>query len=191
MNRTRIELQEMGTGDAPRDVLILAESAGRAMLDTIECADLRRLVASWSAFAADPDTALPRWASFSPAIFRTMLPKICVLKVGRDGMEYSLSGGHANDYLNGGRSLSVEKMRRDPGRRGEFVDLHARVTAAVQHRAAVYVRKAVVWQASRYVEYETVLLPFAPEGGCQRVLQPVSARIRRTLPNSCKARGAA
>lgn len=149
--------------------------------DRIRSADLREIGDAWLRMERHPGEGLPRWSAFDPARFTKMLDKFCVLKTmdGRiDDIEFSLYGGHATHFIGQGKSLSLQEMRHDPLRSANYRDVRDRAWRAIETEAPQYVRKSLSWNDERYTEYETLMLPFMPDGAIRRLLQPVSAWVR-------------
>lgn len=164
-----------------RSIEIIDSQDDDLPFDRIQCEDLRKIGDAWLRMERQPSEALPRWSAFDPARFTRMLDKFCVLKAGdlrADEIEFSLCGGHATHFIGQGKMLSLQEMRHDPQRAPNYRDVRNRASRAIENEAPQYVRKTLSWNDKNCTEYEALMLPFMPQGTMQRLLQPVSARIR-------------
>jgi len=162
-------------------VTVLDEAIDSLPFDRIRCSDLRALGKLWQSLARREGEILPRWETFSPNMAIPYLSKICVLHVGdweNDEIEFTLYGGHATDRVGNGQRLVLEKMRNDPLRRTNYRDIKERAGRAVDHSAPQYARKTLSWDGCDEVEYELLMMPFMPENGMSRVLQPLTSERR-------------
>lgn len=159
---------------------LLENCADRIPFDKLQCNDLEWIAESWAALPVQAGELLPRWDSFNVADFARVLDKLCVLHV-RDwrtnDIEFVVYGGHPTRFVGLGKPVKLAKMRSDPVAYNNYVDICDRVGRAVCNSKPQYARKTLSWNGRDDIEYETLILPFAPDGsGVQRVLQPVSAR---------------
>jgi len=155
--------------------------------DRIECGDLRSIGKAWIAMPRNQGEYLPSWNEFDPADFKFCLDKFCVLKVQdwrKNQIEFSLYGGHPTDYLGNGKPLVMQNLRSNPLHSANYIDIRDRAGRAIDNEAPQYVRKTLSWNDQSYIEYETLMLPFLPDQGVQRLLQPVSARALLRLVKS-------
>lgn len=162
-------------------VTVLDEAIDSLPFDRIQCPDLRAMGQLWLSLPRHEGEKLPRWATFSPQMAIPYLRKICVMHVGdweNDEIEFTLYGGHATDRVGNGQRLVLEKMREDPLRRPNYSDIRERAGRAVDHSAPQYARKTLSWDGCDDVEYELLMLPFMPENGFSRVLQPLTSDQR-------------
>ena len=164
-----------------RPVTVLDESVDSLPFDKIRCSDLRVLGTLWLSLPRREEEILPRWKTFSPKMAKPYLSKICVMHVGdwrADEIEFTLYGGHATERVGNGQRLILERLRNDPLRRGNYRDIRDRAGRAVDQAAPQYARKTLSWDGCDQVEYEVLMLPFMPEKGKSRVLQPLTSERR-------------
>lgn len=164
-----------------RKVTILDRSDDMLPFWRIRCADLRNIGRAWLAMPREEGAAVPPWHAFSPAAFASCLDKLCVIKAGdwrAHEIEFSLCGDHPTEFLGNGRPFVLAEMRRDPLQESIYFDILNRAGRAIENGMPQYVRKSMAWNDRNFIEYESLMLPFAAEGGVQRLLQPVSARAR-------------
>ncbi len=149
--------------------------------DRIKCEHLRKIGEAWLSMERKAGEALPRWSAFSPAQFVDVIDKICVLKAEdwrADNIEFSLYGGHATEFIGQGKPLALQEMRHNPLHKANYVDVRDRAGRAIENNAPQYARKTLSWNDEGHMEYEALMLPFMPQGKVQRLLQPVSVRLR-------------
>lgn len=168
------------TPNSARRVELLDFEYDSIPFDRIQCPDLRQIGRVWLDYPRQTGQALPQWRQFSPVQFRSMIDKLCVLSVedwSTEQLEFTLYGGHPTEYIGLGKPLSLQEMRADPFRRNNYADIRDRARRATRNETPQYARKTLSWNDHDFIEYEVLMLPFAPEGGSQRILQPVSAHL--------------
>ena len=178
-------LSDYRDASAPRKVQLLDEERDTIPFERVRCPDLRHIGESWLVLPRIGRDTLPRWSSFELRHFKSMLPKLCVLKVEKwreDRLEFSTYGGHATEFIGGGKPLVLQEMRHHPEHRGNYLDIRDRAGRAIDMSAPQYTRKTLSWNDRGFIEYEVLMLPFEKEGDVQRLLQPVSAWIERSDP---------
>jgi len=166
----------------PAHSVVLIDSEDDALpIERILCDDLRMIGTAWLDMPRREGEALPRWDAFDCRRFVTVLDKMCVVRAMDwqcDRIEFSLYGGHATDHIGLGKPLSLQQMRLDPLRKANYLDTRDRVGRSIDHAAPQYARKTLSWNQDPNTEYEILTLPFMPQEGFQRILCPVSARLR-------------
>lgn len=179
--RNTLHLREFqGVGSA-QEVVILDQGEDHIPFDRIVCGDLRTLGQAWLEMNRKEGCALPCWSEFRPYEFKPLVEKLCVMKVEdwrNDKLEFSVFGGHATDFIGCGRPFVLQEMRRDPRYYANYCDIRDRTGRAIDSEAPQYVRKTLSWNDRNFIEYEVLMLPFRPQNGVQRLLQPISARAR-------------
>ncbi len=178
----RADLQSFTNETPPREVVTLDIGEDTIPVKRIKCPQLLFIGQSWLQMHREAGERLPRWQEFDLNKFTRVIEKFCVIKVvdwRADQIEFSLYGEHPTDFIGGGKPLVMQKLRQDPLRSGNYYDIRDRAGRAVDNEAPQYARKTLSWNERNYIEYETLMLPFVPEDGIQRILQPVSARARR------------
>ena len=173
-----------------RKVVCLDSSEDTLPMDRIQDYDLRLIGKAWMEMPRLEGERLPRWSNFSPADFRSMIEKLCVLSVedwraGR--LEFTLYGNHPTELIGLGRPLRMMELREDAARKGNYEDIRKRAGRAIEMCAPQYARKNLSWNDHGYIEYEVLMLPFMREAGAQRILQPVAAMLNISGQSSDKA----
>lgn len=147
--------------------------------DRMVCPFMDRVARKWEALPRTEGERLPPWSAFSPQAFKTELTRLCVLQAEdwrADRIEFTLYGAHPTDFIGGGKALSMQAMRASAALRANYEDIRDRAGRAIDRGLPQYARKTMSWASRGYIEYEVLMLPFAPTGdGRQRLLQPASA----------------
>ena len=167
--------------EAARPVVILDEAVNALPFHRIQCPDLKDIGAMWLALPREHGEPLPRWATFSPAMIAPLLSKVCILRVGdwrEDDIKFSLYGGHATARIGNGQPLVLSALKDDPKRCGNYHDICTRAGRSVDDAAPQYARKTLSWDGFEEVAYEVLMLPFMPENGISRVMQPITSQER-------------
>lgn len=173
------EFEDASSGGGERSDFVLKETVNAIDLNDIECIDLRRIADVWLGLPREEGEVLPRWSSFSPSMITPQLNKVCILHVGNDReVEFSLYGGHATERIGNGQPLVLQKLPDDPLRRANYYDIRARAVRAVEEAAPQYAKKTLGWDGLPDVRYELLMLPFHPENGFSRVMQPLTSEPR-------------
>lgn len=150
--------------------------------DRIRCPDLLWIAEQWLALPRSDGQHLPRWGEFRIRDFVKTASKLCVLHVEDkqpDRTEFTVYGEHPTCYVGLGKPLRLAQMKNDPRTYANYVDIRDRANRAASHEKPQYARKTLSWNGRDDIEYEAMMLPFAPDASSvQRILQPVSARIR-------------
>lgn len=173
--------QRMIDPEQSMPVVIYDEVHDRLPFEKIRCPDLYLIGEVWSALPRIYGEPLPRWSAFSPSMITRQLSKVCVLRVGdwrKDEIRFSLYGGHATERVGNGRALDLHQLRNDPKRRSNYRDIRDRAGRAVDRNAPQYALKSLSWDGCSEVDYELLMLPFMPQNGCSRVMQPLTSSKR-------------
>jgi len=175
-----LDIADLYDQSTDRKVNLLDSEQDALPFDRIFCPDLITIGRAWSEMPCEPGEDLPRWSCFKPFSFKSCLDKMCVISVEdwrANALEFTLYGEHPTEFVGLGRPLSLQALRHDPQRRVYFDDIRDRVGRAIDHNAPQYARKTLSWNDRGFIEYEILMLPFQPNEGVQRILQPLSARI--------------
>jgi hypothetical protein len=186
LKQNLIQLGEFRDFSPAREVILLDQGDDELPFERIKCVELCEIGHAWLEMPRIDGEPLPRWSEFQPKNFSATLDKLCVLKVRnwqQNEIEFSLYGGHPTDFIGLGQPLVMQELRNDPLRVSNYIDIRDRAGMAIDNEAPQYVRKTLSWNDENYIEYETLMLPFMPADGEQRLLQPVSARARLRKPD--------
>jgi len=162
-------------------VVIFDEVHDALPLEKVRCPDLKLIGQVWLDLPREAGEPLPRWGAFSPSMITRQLDKVCILHVGdwrNDEIKFSLYGGHATERVGNGHPLDLDQLRNDTKRMSNYQDILHRAGRAVDNAAPQYAFKNLSWDGCEEVEYELLMLPFMPENGVSRVMQPVSSQQR-------------
>ena len=168
--------------DTAVPVFILDEEMDALPFDRITCPDLKAVAEVWLSLPRTEGEILPRWSSFSPAMVKPQLDKVCILQVGdleNHEIEFTLYGNHPTEVLGNGKPLKLQEMRVDQSQKHLYVDIFRRTGRSIANKAPQFARKAMSWKDLGEVEYELVMLPFETENGVTRILQPLCSTERR------------
>lgn len=181
-----INLLRKSMGNASSDlalpVVILDEEFDALPFDRIACSDLKAVAEVWLKLPRVDGNTLPRWSSFSPAMVKLQLDKVCILQVGdleNDEIEFTLYGNHPTEVLGDGKPVDLKEMRQSQSQWKNYQDISERTGRSITNKAPQFARKAKSWGGAAEVEYELIMLPFETENGVTRVLQPLSSTERR------------
>ena len=166
-------------------VVVIDEELDALPFDRIACPDIKAVADVWLKLPRAEGDKLPRWSSFSPAMVKRQLDKVCILQVGNlddEEIEFSLYGNHPTEVLGDGKPLRLQEMRKNQSQRQNYLDIFRRAGRTIANKAPQFARKAMSSEGSGEIEYEVVMLPFEAENGVTRILQPVSSTERRLSP---------
>jgi len=160
-------------------VTLLEDVTDGLPYDTIRCRDLHWIARRWSAMPLREGEKLPRWDCFDVKAFAAVLSRLCVLHIEDrqvDTLEFAVYGSHPTNYVGLGKPLRLSDMKGDAQTYENYVDIRDRAIRAIRNETPQYARKTLAWNGRADIEYEALMLPFAPDGSpVQRLLQPISA----------------
>lgn len=168
--------------DSPLPVVILDEEIDALPFDRIACPDLKAIAEVWLDLPRADGDMLPRWSSFSPAMVKRHLDKVCVLQVGdieNHEIEFTVYGNHPTELIGNGKPVKMQDMRESRSEQRNYADIRQRTGRSITNKAPQFARKARSLEGSGEIEYELILLPFETENGTTRLLQPLSSTERR------------
>lgn len=145
-------------------------------------ADLKWAFERWNTLCDESTTDLPQWDDTSHKALMPVGRRLMVVLADgdwrRDEFDVIYCGQHVSDFLNQGKPVRYQKMRAEnPDFEKNYQDVKTRNGRVFDTRHPELVMKKMEWADMRYVQYQSLILPFMCGDECSYVVHVMEFKL--------------